>query len=148
MADVINPKPGEIDEKSGFRTYSKADLEKARDSAKLTKADEYRATQRGYAFDPDSKAGVLVEEGEPVPANIPVSEEWMEKIKGSKRAVEAAVDEALEAKPKDVDLTKLNVAALQALAAERGINAEQDGTPLSKADLITAINAARANDAG
>jgi hypothetical protein len=115
---------------------------------KKTGSDTHRATQRGYATDPKSHAGVLVEQGEMVPANIPVSDEWMEPVKKSDRALAGAIDEANDLHPKDVDLTKLNVAALQAMAAERGINAEQDGQILSKKDLIAAIKAHVEKDAG
>jgi hypothetical protein len=52
--------------------------------ANLTGAGTHRATQRGYAIDPETHAGVLVDEGEPVPANIPVSKEWMEAVKKGK----------------------------------------------------------------
>jgi hypothetical protein len=116
--------------------------------AKTTGSNTHRATQRGYAVDPDSHAGVLVEAGEPVPANIPVSDEWMEPVKKGDRALAAATDEALDPHPKDVNLTKLNVAALQAMAAERGINVEQDGHTLSKKELIAAISAKVEKDAG
>lgn len=105
---------------------------------KKTGADTHRATQRGYAVDPDSNAGVLVEPGELVPANIPVSTEWMEPVKKGGRALAGAIEEAQDPLPKDVDLTKLDKAALQAMAAERGINV--DG--LGPKDLITAIKAA------
>lgn len=79
-----------------------------------------------------------------VPADQPISDAWMEKIGKKDRALAGAVAEALDPHPKDVDLTKLNVAALQALAADAGINV--DG--LSKGDLITALNAHREKDAG
>jgi hypothetical protein len=116
--------------------------------SKTTGTNTHQATQRGYAVDPDSKAGTLVEPGEMVPAGIPVSTEWMEPVAKGDRAVAAAAQEAIDPHPKDVNLTALNVAALQAMAAERGINVEQNGTPLSKKDLIAAIKAARENDAG
>lgn len=109
-----------------------------------TGPNTHRATERGYAVDPDSNAGVLVEEGEMVPAGIPVSETWMKPVKKGDRALAQAVGEALDPHPKDVDLTKLNLAALQALAAERGINPGS----LSKKELVTAIKAAAENDAG
>lgn len=111
---------------------------------KKTGAETHRATQRGYAVDPDSKAGTLVEEGELVPAGIRVSTEWMEPVSKKDRAAAAAIEEALDPHPKDVDLTKLDKAALQAMAAERGINV--DG--LGPKALIDAIKAARENDAG
>jgi hypothetical protein len=52
--------------------------------AKKTGSDTHRATQRGYAVDQKTGAGVLVEEGELVPAGIPVSENWMEPVKNVK----------------------------------------------------------------
>lgn len=115
---------------------------------KHTGTNTHRATQRGYAVDPDSMAGTLVEAGEIVPPKIPVSENWMEPVGKGGKALAAATDEALDPHPKDVDLTKLDVAALQAMAAERGINVEQDGHALTKKELITAISTARENDAG
>jgi hypothetical protein len=53
--------------------------------AKKTGSDTHRATQRGYAVDQKTGAGVLVEEGELVPAGIPVSENWMEPVKAGLR---------------------------------------------------------------
>jgi hypothetical protein len=106
--------------------------------AKKTGSDTHRATQRGYAVDPISHAGALIEPGELVPANIPVSDEWMEPVKKGDRALAGALEEGADPHKKDVDLTKLDKAALQALAAERGINV--DG--LGPKDLITAIKAA------
>ncbi len=109
----------------------------------LTGADTHRATQRGYAIpqtDPaEARAGVLVEQGEIIPANVPISDTWMEEIeaKGRKRA--KAVQEAQAEHPGDTDLTALPKAALQAMAAERGVNV--DG--LTKDDLIAAIRAER-----
>lgn len=100
-------------------------------AVKETKAGSHRATQRGYA------GGELIETGDLVPAGFPVSEEWMEPIKGSGRLAEA-VEEALDPLPGDVDLHQLGKPALEAMAAERGINVGG----LSKTDLITAITAA------
>lgn len=105
---------------------------------KKTGADTHRATQRGYATDPTTGAGVLVEAGDMVPADIPVSDEWMEPVKKADRALEGAIAEGQDPLPKDVDLTQLSKSALEALAAERGINVKG----LSKDDLISAIKAA------
>ena len=105
---------------------------------KKTGADTHRATARGYAVNPDNGAGVLVEPGELVPANIPVSDEWMEPVKKSDRALAGALEEAQDPLQKDVDYTQLSKAALEAVAAERGINVKG----LSKDDLIDAIKAA------
>jgi hypothetical protein len=111
---------------------------------KKTGSETHRATQRGYAVDPKTNAGVLVEEGEMVPANIPVSENWMEPVKKSERALAGAIDEANDPHPKDADLTQVGMAGLQAMAAERGINSQG----LSKKDLIAAIKAHVEKDAG
>lgn len=116
--------------------------------SKETGSETHIATQRGYAVDPTTAAGVLVEPGEFVPAGIAVSEEWMKPVKKAERAALGAQAEALDPHPKDVDLTKLNVTALQAMAAERGINVEQDGKTLTKNELIDAIKAKREHDAG
>lgn len=105
--------------------------------AKKTGANTHRATQRGYAVDPTSLAGVLVEPGEPVPAGIPVSTEWMEPVKRGDRALAGAMDEALDQTPKDVDLTQVGMAGLKAMAAERHINPKG----LSEDELILAIKA-------
>ena len=107
-----------------------------------TGAHTHRATERGYAD------GQLIEEGEFVPAGVPVSENWMDKVSKKDAALLAASEEAIDPKPKDVDLTALTVAALQAMAAERGINVKQDGKALNKDELIAAINAGFAKDAG
>jgi hypothetical protein len=112
--------------------------------SKKTGAGTHRATQRGYAVDPTTKAGVLVEAGEMVPGDQVVSKEWMEPIKSKDRALAQATEEALDPHPKNPDLTALSKPALEALATERGIGI----SGLSKADLVTAITAARANDAG
>lgn len=110
---------------------------------KLTGDNTHRATQRGYAIpqtDPvEARAGVLVEQGEMVPAKTPVSEEWMEPVKSGDRRLAQAVEEAGQDHPTDVDLTALSKSALQAMAAERGINVNG----LGKEDLITAIKAER-----
>lgn len=103
---------------------------------KETGSRTHRATQRGYG------AGQLVEEGMIVPPGVPVSTEWMEPIKAKDRAVESAVEQGQQAKKDDVDLTALSLAALEAMAAERGIDAKQDGKKLTKPELITAIKAA------
>lgn len=111
-------------------------------AAPKTGANTHRATERGYA------EGQLIEEGDIIPAGVVIADAdddggWMEKIKGNKDLA-AAVEEALDPHPKDVDMTALSKPALEAMAAERGINAGG----LSKADLITAIAAAREKDAG
>lgn len=103
-----------------------------------TGSDTHRATQRGYAIDPDSGVGTLIDEGHMVPPNQPISDEWMEPVKKADRALEAAVQEAQDPLPKDVDYTQMTVSALQAVAAGMGISPGG----LSKSDLITAIKAA------
>jgi hypothetical protein len=111
-------------------------------SDKLTGANTHRANQRGYAIPQagpaEGRAGILVEPGEIVPADVPVSDVWMDPIKGS-RNLAAAVQEAQQDHPTDADLTQLSKPALEAMAAERGINVKG----LSKDDLITAIHAER-----
>lgn len=106
---------------------------------KLTGANTHRATQRGYAIPENTEAGILVEEGEIVPADVAVSDEWMEPIAAKDRRLARAVEEAQDESPKDADLTALSKSALQAMAAERGINVKG----LSSEDLITAIRAER-----
>lgn len=113
-----------------------ADETKERKVAK-TGADTHRATQRGYAIDPNTGVGALIEEGQLVPPNQPVSEVWMEPVKKGERALAGALEEALDPLPKDVDYTQMTVAALQAVAAGFGISPGG----LNKADLITAIAA-------
>jgi hypothetical protein len=108
----------------------------------LTGGRTHIATQRGYG------ARELVEEGEFGPAGVPVSDSWMKKVSAKEAALLGAEQEATDLKPKDVDLEPLSLAALQAMAAERGINVEQKGKALGKDDLIAAIKAARATDAG
>ncbi|ODP39259.1 hypothetical protein [Sphingomonas turrisvirgatae] len=103
--------------------------------AKETAVNSHRASQRGYAN------GLLIEEGEYVPAGVPVSETWMEKV-GKDDPLQRAVEEALDPQPGDVDLTRLSKAALEAKATEHGINP----AGLSKDDLITAIKAAYDKD--
>lgn len=110
---------------------------------KKTGANTHRATRRGYAVDNETGAGTLVEEGEMVPAGTPVAHVddhengWMEPVKKGDRDLAAAIEEGMDPLPKDVDLTKLSKPALEAMAAERGINAGG----LSKSDLIDAIKA-------
>lgn len=113
---------------------------------KLTGEGTHRATQRGYAIPqtdpPEARAGVLVgpeDEIQIIPAKVPISEEWMEPVKKGDSRLARAVEEAGQDHPTDVDLTALNKSALQAMAAERGINVEG----LTKDDLITAIKAER-----
>lgn len=113
------------------------------DEYELTGDNTHRATQRGYAIPqvdpPEARAGVLVEEGEVVPAKVPVSDTWMEPLKKGEGKLARAVQEALDESPKDTDLTALSKSALEAMAAERGVNVKG----LSKEDLITAIRAER-----
>lgn len=98
----------------------------------FTKPGSHVATERGYAD------GVIIEPNEPVPSGIPVSENWMEPVDKNESKLARAIDEALDPLPDDVDLTQLQPAALEALAAQKGINPKG----LSKKDLITAIKAA------
>lgn len=138
MAEV-NPKPGDINDKTGFRKFTDAEHAEAVKKAAKTGTNTHRATMRGYAIQVGEGSGVLVEEGEIVPPNVPVSDEWMEKLDKGEAKVAGAVAEAQDENPKDVDLTALSKSALEAMAAERGINVKG----LSKDDLITAIKAER-----
>ena len=99
-------------------------------NVKLTGANTHVATERGYA-------DTIIEPGEMVPADIPVSKEWM-KPTGKDAALLAATQAALDPSPDDVDLGKLSKQALEAMATERGIPV----AGLSKEDMITAIKAA------
>lgn len=101
----------------------------------LTGSNTHRANQPGYA------SGVLLAAGDFVPAGIPVSENWMDEVDGNAK-LERAVNEALDPQPGDVDLTQLSKAALEAKAAEHGINPGG----LTKPELITAIKAAYDKD--
>lgn len=102
-----------------------------------TGINTHRATARGFGADQ------LVEPEQFVPPGVPVSEKWMEPVDKKTARMLQAADEATDKQPKDIDLTKLNVSALQALAAEHGINV--DG--LTKRELIDAIKAAAAQTA-
>lgn len=99
--------------------------------SKLTGSNTHRANQPGYAF------GQLIDTKKMVPAGVPISTVWMDEVEGS-AALEKAVEEAQDAQPDDVDLTQMSKAALEAMAADHGINPGG----LAKADLITAIKAA------
>lgn len=100
--------------------------------AKLTKAGEYRATQRGYA------GGAIIDPPSLVPPGVPVSNVWMEKTKGGDKLARA-VDDAQAPRKDDPALEELSVGALQALATDAGVTSVKG---LSKDDLITAIRAA------
>lgn len=103
-----------------------------------TGAHTHKAIERGYA------KGQLVEIGEFVPEGVTVSDVWMEKLSKEEARDLQVSNEATDPKPKDADLTQLTLPALQAMAAERGVNVKG----LNKEKLIDAINAARATDAG
>jgi hypothetical protein len=101
---------------------------------KMTKGGEYRATQRGYA------AGMIIDPPSLVPADVPVSDTWMEKVKSSSGdALARAVDDAQAPRKDDPALEELQIGALQALATDVGVTSVKG---LSKKDLITAIRAA------
>lgn len=140
MAEV-NPKPGKIDDKTGFRTFSDKEAADAADKAAKTEAGSHRATARGYA------GGEVIEPGRLVPAGAPVSDDWMEPVGGKKASASEArlaraIEEAQDPQPGDVDLTGLSKPALEAEALRHGINAKG----LSKDDLISAIKAANDKD--
>lgn len=146
MADEkyrTDDKPGRIDNRSGLRVVTTEEAEKAHADVPRTKLNSHRAIARGYAVaDGSQGAGVLVEDGEIVPADVPVSEEWMVKVKKGSHAVEDAVAEAQQPLKDDPDLTQLSKSALEVLATEAGVTSVKG---LSKDDLIAAINAQRDN---
>lgn len=117
-----------------------------REEVKKTGSDTHKAIQRGYAIDPDSKAGVVIEEGEIVPAGQPVSDQWMEAISKKKEkgapsaALAAALEEVTADRKDDPDLTQLDEPALQAMAVLMGVTRVKG---LDKDDLITVINAVK-----
>jgi hypothetical protein len=142
MADT-DTKPGTINEKSGLREVSTAQANAHHEKVDRTGINTHRAIMRGYAVpDEADGAGVLVEVGEIVPAKVPVSDEWMEKIKGSKAEREAAAAEAQQPLKDDPALEELSKPALEALATEAGVTSVKG---LSKDDLIAAIRAQRDN---
>lgn len=98
-----------------------------------TKGGDYRATQRGYA------GGAIIDPPALVPAGVPVSKEWMEKVKGKEDAAARAVDDAMADRKDDPALEELSKGALEALATDVGVTSVKG---LSKTDLITAIRAA------
>ncbi len=120
---------------------SPADTDTDRRSAApaAAKPKTYRATAKGYAD------GRIVEEGEVFTTAAPKGK-WMEPVKGSGGGygVQEAADDAQAPHPDDTNFEGMDEAALQAMAAERGVT--QPGE-LSKKDLITAIKAARRVDA-
>lgn len=100
------------------------------------------ARARGYAAD------ALIEPGEFVPPDVPIADidddgGWMEPVDKKTARMLQAADEATDKQPGDVDLTKLSPEALEAMAAERGINVGG----LNKKQLIDAIKAAHAQTA-
>jgi hypothetical protein len=138
---ITDDRPGYIDIRSSLRVVSTAEADEAHKKVARTKPNSHRATVRGYAVPDNAQgAGVLVEVGEIVPANVPVGE-WMEKIKG-KADLHGAVLESQQALKDDPDLSQLSKQALEALATEAGVTSVKG---LSKDDLITAISAQRDN---
>lgn len=140
---LYDDRPGYIARATGLRVVSTKEANEAHAKVKRTKANSHRAIARGHAV-PDGAdgAGTLLEDGDIVPANVPISDEWMTKIKGGSEAVEDAVAEAQQALKDDPDLTQLSKPALEALATEAGVTSVKG---LSKDDLITAIKAERDN---
>jgi hypothetical protein len=114
----------------------------------LTKQDSHRATERGYAIPQrkegqDPPAGELIEAGKMVPAEVPVSENWMEPVGGkAEQRLARAVEEAQDPQPDDIDLEQIKGDALTAHAARFGINRNR----LADADLRKAIRAAHDKD--
>jgi hypothetical protein len=135
--------PGYIDTRTGFRVATADEVKEAHEKIPRTKANSHRATARGYAVPDDANgAGVLVEDGEIVPANVPVADEWMEKISKKSSAAEDAVLEAQQPLKDDPDYTQLSISSLQTLATDAGVTSIKG---LSKDDLIAAIKAQRDN---
>lgn len=107
-----------------------------------TGANTHVATRRGYAQDTIIEPGQMVPEGVPI-AHIDDEGGWMDDVDKKAARMLQAANEATDKNSKDVDLTQLDEAALQAMAAERGINVGG----LSKKQLIDAIKAAAAQTA-
>lgn len=103
----------------------------------LTKANQYKATARGHAL------GELIEEGQLVPAGVPVSDLWMEKVDKKEAAVTRGLEEALDQNDADVNLSELKGDALTAYAAGLHINRGD----MSDKDLRAVIAAKRADTA-
>lgn len=141
---ITDDKPGYIEvTPSRFRVVTTEQANEHHAKLRRTKANSHRATMRGYAVPDDANgAGVLVEAGEIVPADVPVSDEWMTKIKKSDVALEDAVAETLQPLKDDPALEELSKPALEALATEAGVTSVKG---LSKDDLIAAIKAQRDN---
>lgn len=99
---------------------------------KETKHGSHKAIARGYA------GGNIIEAGQIVPPDVPVSDEWMEPVKGKSTAAERAIEDVSKDRKDDPDLTSLSKAALEAMAVERGVTSVKG---LSKDDLIAAIQA-------
>jgi hypothetical protein len=129
---------------------------KAKKKVELTGDNTHIAVARGYSI--VDGGGVLVEPGEFVPARTPVSLKsededdpravagvgWMEKVAKKDRDLMEANAQALDFKPKDVDLTQASTAALEALCLMNGI----DVGGLDRDGLIAAYTAHREKDAG
>lgn len=135
MADT-DTKPGHIDEKSGFRVATREQIDAVQKRLPKTGDATHRATQRGYAM--VKGAGILVEDGQLVPKGQAISDEWMERVKGTSSPAAKAVEDAQAPRKDDPDLTQLSKPALEALATERGVTQVKG---LSKEDLIAAIQA-------
>lgn len=100
-----------------------------------TGANTHRAIERGYA------KGQLIEPGQMVPAGVVVSDRWMESLTKKEARMAEAIEQALDPQPDDVEIQNLSREALEAMAAERGI----DPKGLTKKLLVDAIKANRDN---
>lgn len=94
----------------------------------MTKAKTYTAPHAVYT------GGRMYDPGEPFTTDAPKGKEW-----DTISPVEKAAAEASDPKnQQDIDYTKMSKSALEAVAAEKGVNP----SGLSKDDLIDAIKAA------
>lgn len=104
---------------------------------KSTGINTHKANQRGYAD------GMLIEAGEFVPADVPVSAEWMEPVSKKQAAQDRGIEEALSADDADVDVEALKGDALTAYAASLHINRGEQ----TDKQLRASVTAKRANTA-
>jgi hypothetical protein len=107
-----------------------------RATAPSNQTETYRATERGYVD------GRIIEAGETFSTRA-AQGSWMEPVGDTADRLARAVAEAQKARSHDPDLSKLEPAALQALATEKGVTNVEG---LSAEDLITAIRAAYDKD--
>lgn len=92
----------------------------------------YRANERGYVD------GQLIEPGQ-VFSSAGFKGSWAEPLTEKDAAMARAAEQALDPQPDDVEIQGLSRPALEAMAAERGI----DPKNLDDDQLVDAIKAAR-----